>query len=140
MCGSIDEGELKNYLKTAQYVPKVFVETGTYRGNTIMRVSHMFQSIHTIELSKKWYKYASKRLKGQSHVVCHQGDSAEVLSKLLQEIKEPVLIYLDAHYSGGETAFGKEEAPLLREGSLYLRKLLSTDARWPTITLIPAPW
>jgi len=38
-----------------------------------------------------------------------------MLPELLNNINEPVTIYLDAHYSGGTTAFGEEEVPLLFE-------------------------
>jgi hypothetical protein len=30
-------------------------------------------------------------------------------------MNEPITLYLDAHYSGGTTAFGEEEVPLLYE-------------------------
>jgi hypothetical protein len=43
------------------------------------------------------------------------GDSKKVLPELLSKIDEPVTIFLDAHYSGGSTAFGEEEVPLLYE-------------------------
>jgi len=43
------------------------------------------------------------------------GDSKKILPDLLNTINEPVTIFLDAHYSGGTTAFGEEEAPLLHE-------------------------
>jgi hypothetical protein len=45
----------------------------------------------------------------------HLGDSKKILPELLSTIQEPVTIYLDAHYSGGTTAFGEEETPLLFE-------------------------
>ena len=37
---------------------------------------------------------------------------------MLQDIHEPVTIYLDAHWSGGDTAYGEEETPLLQERAL----------------------
>jgi len=43
------------------------------------------------------------------------GDSKIILPELLKNINEPITIYLDAHYSGGTTAFGDEEVPLLFE-------------------------
>jgi hypothetical protein len=43
------------------------------------------------------------------------GDSKKILPELLKTIHEPITIFLDAHYSGGTTAFGDEEAPLLFE-------------------------
>jgi hypothetical protein len=51
-------------------------------------------------------------------VYVHHGDSGEVLKKFIDALHEPVLFYLDAHFSGGKTAFGTPEdngCPLLRE-------------------------
>lgn len=96
-------------------IPDVFVETGTYRGFGARTVLRDFKTIHTIELSEKWYKNAVNMFRGYKNVFCHYGDSAEILTKILPNIKKPVLFYLDAHYSGGTTAFGADEVPLLRE-------------------------
>lgn len=96
-------------------VPGVFVETGTYNGGTTSRVLREFKTIHTIELSEKWYKNALHEFKGHKNVFCHHGDSAIILEKLLPTINESVLFYLDAHFSGGTTALGKDANPLLRE-------------------------
>jgi len=43
------------------------------------------------------------------------GDSATEIKKLLPLIIQPIVFWLDAHFAGGGTAFGKEEVPLLRE-------------------------
>lgn len=98
--------------------PRVFVETGSYTGNGINNVKDDFEKVYSIELSEKWYLHCKELFSGQPNVHCYLGDSAEVLSHLSSEIDEPALFYLDAHYSGGETAFGKEEdngCPVLRE-------------------------
>ena len=98
--------------------PRVFVETGSYLGHGINNVKNDFELIYSIELSEKWFLYCKKLFSKQSNVKLVLGDSAEVLSQLSTEINEPTLFYLDAHYSGGETAFGKEEdngCPVLRE-------------------------
>lgn len=96
-------------------VPKVFVETGTYNGGTTSRILREFKTIHTIELSEKWYQNALKEFGKYKNVFCHHGDSAVVLETLLPTINEPILFYLDAHYSGGTTALGEDQNPLLRE-------------------------
>jgi hypothetical protein len=98
--------------------PKVFVESGTYMGDGIERVKNDFERVHSIELFDKWYNYAKERFQNEDKVKLHLGDSGEVLFDLVKEIKEPALFYLDAHFSGGETAFGKPDEkgiPLLRE-------------------------
>lgn len=96
-------------------IPKVFIETGTFKGDTTASVSNLFRKIHTIELSEDYYNKATKRFHDQTHINCHFGDSTEMLIDLIPSINEPIIYYLDAHYSGGETAHGAEEVPLLRE-------------------------
>jgi hypothetical protein len=98
--------------------PNIFVETGTYLGDGIERVKNDFKFIHSIELHEKWYNHAKDRFKNDNNVFLHLGDSGEVLCNLINEFNEPTLFYLDAHFSGGDTAFGKEDEkgiPLLRE-------------------------
>ena len=36
-------------------LPKVFIETGTFKGETIAHVAVVFPIIHTFELNEKWY-------------------------------------------------------------------------------------
>ena len=44
-----------------------------------------------------------------------QGDSATQLKLVLNQLSEPVLFWLDGHYSGGQTAKGVKECPILEE-------------------------
>ena len=105
--------------------PEVFVETGTYWGGTIAKLLHRFRVLHTIELDKKLYKQASERFENEKKVVCHCGDSAEVLEKILPEINEAIVLFLDAHYAGGNTAYGEDETPLLRELTVISKRKYS---------------
>jgi len=95
--------------------PGVCVETGTYMGDSSLLFSKIFKKVHTIEISKKWHKFASKRLADEPSIVCHLGDSADVMAELAPTIDEPVFYYLDAHFAGGDTGFGKKEVPLNEE-------------------------
>lgn len=102
------------------YLPKpnIFIETGTYLGDGINRVIDDFRTVHSIELNETFYNNVSERFNDNNNVILHLGDSSEVMNKKIFSINEPVLFYLDAHFSGGETAFGKEEdkgCPILRE-------------------------
>jgi len=74
-----------------------------------------YPNIHSIELAEKWYNHNIEQFKQNPNVNIYLGDSKKILPELLHTINEPVTIYLDAHYSGGETAFGDEECPLLYE-------------------------
>jgi hypothetical protein len=96
-------------------LPRVFVETGTFQGDLVLDICDWFARIHTVELSPKWYAHSAERLKGLPNVSCHLGDSAELLAEFSSTIAEPAVFYLDAHFSGGDTALGPEEVPLMRE-------------------------
>jgi hypothetical protein len=93
------------------------VETGSYRGASLEFFRNKFQSIHSIELSRKWYEYCREKFRKDLHIVLHHGDSAKVLPQLMEGIRHPVIVFLDAHYSGGSTAKANEncDTPLLNE-------------------------
>lgn len=93
----------------------IYIETGTYMGRGVAQVLNQYKQIHTIELAEKWFKHNKEKWNQYSHVHVHHGDSKKLLPTLLELIDEPVTIFLDAHYSGGTTAFGEEETPLLEE-------------------------
>ena len=92
-----------------------YIETGTYLGDGIKNVLNNYEFIHSIELSDKWYEYNVEQFKNCSNVKMYLGDSKKLLPELLNNINEPMTIFLDAHYSGGTTSFGDEEVPLLFE-------------------------
>ena len=108
---------LTKYLYTSTNNTKTnhYIETGTYLGDGIKTVINNYDFIYSIELSEKWYNYNVEQFKDNNNVKIYLGDSKKVLPKLLENINEPITIYLDAHYSGGTTAFGEEEVPLLYE-------------------------
>ena len=65
----------------------------------------------------------------------HTGDSAEVLPRIVAAIREPILFWLDGHYSGEGTAHGAAETPLPEELRAIARRghpgdvVLVDDAR-----------
>lgn len=103
------------YYLTKNVKTNHYIETGSYLGHGIFNVLNNYEYIHSIELSEKWYEYNNMQFKNNNNVKMYLGDSKKILPELLNNINEPVTIYLDAHYSGGTTAFGDEETPLLFE-------------------------
>ena len=91
------------------------LETGTFEGEMVRKVRDAFDSIVTIELSAELAEEARRRLRPYRHVTVRAGDSAEVLPDVLRELRDPALFWLDGHYSGGGTARGARETPLLDE-------------------------
>ena len=81
---------------------KTFVETGTYRGDMTAAAASVFDTVYSIEIFQPFYERAVARFASVPKVKIVKGDSGETLKKLLLEIKEPALFWLDAH--GGKTA------------------------------------
>lgn len=102
---------IKSYLK--RYQLREFIETGTHLGDTLADVaSNRSVSCHSIELDHDLYTQADNRFCNWQNVKTHQGDSGEVLPKILTTLHGPALFWLDGHYSGGVTAKGKADTPI----------------------------
>lgn len=83
----------------SEYVPNIFVETGTWKGITTVMAANHFPTVHTIELSVVHHMRALDTFRGLPHVHCHYGDSAAVLPILCDLLPaQPVMFYLDAHW------------------------------------------
>ena len=105
-----------------RFHPAVFVETGTYRGDTVAKLVDHVQRVVSIELDPTLAGLARRRFAGKSKVTILQGDSAEELPRVISELHELSLLWLDGHYSGGVTA-DSGESPIMRE----LAAALSAD-------------
>jgi hypothetical protein len=97
------------------------VETGTYNGDMVFAQRRRFRRIFTIELDDRLFERATKRFERDPHIVVLHGDSGEALPRLLESIRWPCLFWLDGHYSGGSTARGKLETPVVEELAAILR-------------------
>ncbi len=93
----------------------VFVESGTYIGDSTAIAATCFKEVHTIELGQQLYQAAKERFRNQANVHLYLGDSSKVLDKILKTLKGNILFWLDGHYSGGNTALGDSNTPILQE-------------------------
>lgn len=113
----------------------VLVETGTYCGDMVKATRNKFEKIFSVELDKTYYEQAKRKFAKFAHILIIQGDSGEILPRILGEISQPCLFWLDAHYSGGNTAKGDIETPIMRELQLIFdhahgeQVILIDDAR-----------
>ena len=98
-----------------------FVETGTYLGDTLDYIAALGIQCTSIELSRDLHEAACERFSWRKNVRLVQGDSAQRLPEILEEINEPALFWLDGHYSAGITARGGTHTPISAE----LRAILS---------------
>lgn len=92
-----------------------FIETGTFRGDMIQAQKKRFERLVSIELGTELFEKAKQRFKNDRHIQIVPGDSGEQLPAILQDINDPVIFWLDGHYSSGITAKGKKECPVLEE-------------------------
>lgn len=97
------------------YGTKILVETGTYQGDMVQAMRKHFNQIYSIELDKALAERAQKRFSGIGKIQILQGDSAQVLPQVLAKIHEPALFWLDGHFSGGQTAKGDLDTPIVAE-------------------------
>jgi hypothetical protein len=120
---------------------KTFIETGTYKGKTSMWASGMFDKVFTIENSKELFDSTSEKLKKYENIRFLFGNSAVQLKNVIDEIKQPAIFWLDAHWCGSNTYGSNDPCPLLAEiitikQSVPNHIILIDDARF---FLIPPP-
>ena len=78
---------------------KILIETGTFMGETVEYFKNDFSHIYSIELSIDLANQAKEKFLNDDHISIIQGDSGEILKGLLAKIDQPVLFWLDGHYS-----------------------------------------
>ncbi len=114
---------------------RTFVETGTFTGEMVEAMRPYFQRIVSIEMAPEIHQSAVRRFTGDPRVELLLGDSAVVLPRVLGQLYEPALFWLDGHFMGGDTARGQEDSPVRTELAALLSHrvrghvLLIDDAR-----------
>ncbi len=112
-----------DYIK--RFRPEVFIETGTYKGKMVYAVMPCVKEIYSIELDQRHFENARQRFAGYPNIHMLQGSSEQVLPGILANISKYCLFWLDAHYSGGSTAKGKVETPIMQEVKCILKHPMS---------------
>jgi hypothetical protein len=98
------------------YPRDLFIETGSFIGDGIEQALELgYKSVVSIELSEKYYNICCERFRFHPHVKIIHGDSYKVLPKVLEHVECVCTFWLDGHYSGGDTALGDYNSPLLLE-------------------------
>jgi len=99
----------------SQLNAKTFVETGTYLGVTTRRCAPVFEKVYTIELDEKLAQKANKFLARKKNVEVIQGDATEKLAYVFNHDVRDALVFLDGHFTGGDTACGDMPEPAIEE-------------------------
>jgi hypothetical protein len=114
---------------------RLFVETGTFRGDTTLAMADVFDRCWTIEIDRVLYERAIERFAGRDNITAIHGDSETRMAGILNEIASPTIFWLDGHYSGGSTGRGVRDSPILNELKLIFEHpikehvILIDDAR-----------
>lgn len=95
----------------------VFLETGTYVGDTVKSIQPYFEEVHTIEISEYLYNRFLQEHPEYGNVTIHLGDSSKIIPELLNQFDESkkCVFWLDGHFSHGCTSKGEKDVPLLEE-------------------------
>jgi hypothetical protein len=122
--GVFQEGFVRRHLAIEDY--PICVETGTNLGYSTQIITGLFPRVYTIEIQKELYERAQRSF----DATCILGDSATELPKLIPQLDEPTIFFLDAHWSGDsttdwlnshfsgygvDTGMGTDQVPLLEE-------------------------
>jgi len=80
-------------------------ETGTFLGKGTRFLAENFPRVITIELSEELHREAKASFAGFTNIECHQGNSAEVLARILPSHgpEQSAFFFLDAHWSGDQS-------------------------------------
>ncbi len=108
----------------SDYALSNLIETGTFLGDTVRAQLRNYDYIASIELSHKLYIENVDRLKGVEKVRLYEGNSAELLKGMISDVPDKnrgVLFWLDGHYSGGVTAKGEKDTPIMNELDIIFR-------------------
>jgi hypothetical protein len=116
----------------------ILVETGTNRGDNVYNLRKFFLHLFSIEASKYYYNYATKRLKKIKNIQLFFGTSENQLEKcilnLIKNFKDqPVTFFLDAHYDGKGTGTFKGNICPIRHELKLIKKYMHL---LPKITII----
>lgn len=107
----------------------LWIETGTYYGDTTKLLSKISKKTISIEADKKLFETSKKKLKNLKNVELLNGKSEELLDKSISENLDfkNICIYLDAHLCQDHLknikTFGNEDTatPILKELEIIKR-------------------
>ena len=99
------------------YHAQTFIETGTYRASTTIRLTKYFDKIYTCEADYSSFLKCRKRLAPMLNSSVYHQNSPDFLRDISRNISNgsTSIIFLDAHYSGGKTFGESDKCPHLKE-------------------------
>jgi len=114
-------------LKSNSLNNAIWLETGTYLGDTTSKLAKIARKVISIEPQVELSAFASIRLKRFENVEIINATSESCIEKVLDGISGPTCFWLDGHYSGDVTFQGTEISPILAELSSISKFLRSNE-------------
>ena len=113
-------------LKSNSLRNATWIETGTYLGDTTLKLSKIAKKVISIEPQLELSHFATTRLKRRANVEIINATSESCIAKVLERVNGPACFWLDGHYSGDVTFQGSEISPISKE-LVAISKYLKTD-------------
>jgi len=105
----------------------LWIETGTYLGDTTQILAQMSRKVISIEPEERLYQSAKLRFRGEQKIQIVHGSSESELENILNSLNDSdlknVCFWLDGHYSAGETFQGVEDTPIRKELDLISKHI-----------------
>jgi hypothetical protein len=134
--GAPSPGSVKQRVLLRNAAPScLWVETGTYLGDTAAFLAGHSSRVITIEPAPAIYALASQRLARFRNVKVINGASEDVFPRLLPQLSGAVSFWLDGHYSGGvtwATYQGSTSTPIKQE----LEQIESNRTRFSALSVL----
>lgn len=94
----------------------MFIETGTHDGDgCAAALAAGYEEVYSIEAGRDLYAQCIARFKDDARVHVVFGGSEVEFGRVLDQVREPATVWLDAHSAFGDMPAGTNLAPLLRE-------------------------
>ena len=90
----------------------IWIETGTYLGDTTKKLSKIGLEVVSIEPDNRLFEFSLNRLKRFSNVNIKHGTSETLFSGICSSITSKANFWLDGHFSGDVTYLGETVSPI----------------------------
>jgi len=121
----------KNYLIRNGIEHAIWVETGTYLGETTKALAKKSLLVYSIEPADKLFSFSETRFRKNHKIELLHGTSEDQFPKLLSGLKNSINFWLDGHFSGDITFKGEINSPIITELSLIAMHV----KRWDRVVI-----
>lgn len=97
----------------------IFIETGTYKGGSVeLALDCNFNKIYSLDISTQHKLECQTKFESQirnKQIELLFGDTINELPKIINQLTEPALFWLDAHFDVHADVRGKYDCPIIQE-------------------------